>query len=152
VAYRPLARQGPRNKQVQPLLCNRQINKRPFLSNGSTNTFPRKRICKQQYTYCWKRGVFYVVLSEELKRRELGQPVQFSFAREPQKRRRHSWVDSWQEICSGGCDNRTWAREAEESPLLGDVAMERLFKTQQARKCLAAAVVMCKVWRLMIAL
>jgi hypothetical protein len=44
VAYEPVTRQRPRNKQrVQPLLCNRQINKRPFLSNGLVNTFPWKR-------------------------------------------------------------------------------------------------------------
>jgi hypothetical protein len=39
VAYRPVARQRPRNKErVQPLLCNRRINKRLFLGNGSVNT------------------------------------------------------------------------------------------------------------------
>jgi hypothetical protein len=48
VVYRPGDKQTPRNKQrVQPLLCNRQINKRPFLSNGSVNMFPRKRTRKQ---------------------------------------------------------------------------------------------------------
>jgi hypothetical protein len=40
VAYRPVARQRPRNKQrVQPLPCNRRM----FLSNGSVNTFPQKQ-------------------------------------------------------------------------------------------------------------
>jgi hypothetical protein len=39
----PFAGQSPRNGRVQPLLCNRQINKHPFLSNGSVNTFSRKR-------------------------------------------------------------------------------------------------------------
>jgi hypothetical protein len=44
VAYRPVARQRPRNKQrVLPLLCSRRINKRPFLSNGSVSTLPQKR-------------------------------------------------------------------------------------------------------------
>jgi hypothetical protein len=39
-AYRLVARQRPRDKQgVQPLLCNRQINKRPFLNNDLVNTF-----------------------------------------------------------------------------------------------------------------
>jgi hypothetical protein len=28
VAYRPVARQRPRNRRVQPLLCNRRINGR----------------------------------------------------------------------------------------------------------------------------
>jgi hypothetical protein len=38
VAYRPVAREKPRNKQrVQPLLCNRRINK-TFLGNGSVNS------------------------------------------------------------------------------------------------------------------
>jgi hypothetical protein len=36
------------------------------------------------------------------------------------------------EFCNGGCGDRTWAREAEESPLLEAVARERLVKTQQA--------------------
>jgi hypothetical protein len=30
VGYRPVTRQRPRNKRVQPLLCNRRINKRHF--------------------------------------------------------------------------------------------------------------------------
>jgi hypothetical protein len=39
VTNRPVARQSPRNKQrVQPLLCNRLINKRPFIGNASVNT------------------------------------------------------------------------------------------------------------------
>jgi hypothetical protein len=38
----PVSRQRPRNDQrVQPLLCSRQINNRPFLSNGSVSTIPR---------------------------------------------------------------------------------------------------------------
>jgi hypothetical protein len=42
--------------------------------------------------------------------------------------------------------------EAEESPLLETVARERLVKTQQARKDIAAAVVICKLFRLLMAL
>jgi hypothetical protein len=42
--------------------------------------------------------------------------------------------------------------EAEESPLLEAVAKECLVKTQQAGKGLAGAVVICKVWRLAVAL
>jgi hypothetical protein len=43
----------------------------------------------------------------------------------------------------GSCEYRTWAREAEESPLLEAVARERLVKTQQAGKGLADVVVIC---------
>jgi hypothetical protein len=38
------------------------------------------------------------------------------------------------EFCIGGCENRTRAEEAEESPFLKAVARERLVKTQQAEK------------------
>jgi hypothetical protein len=37
----------------------------------------------------------------------------------------------------GGCEDKTWAREAEESPLLEAVARERLLETLQAGKELA---------------
>jgi hypothetical protein len=40
---------------------------------------------------------------------------------------------------------------AEESPLLEDVARERIVKTLQAEEDLVFAVVICKVWRLAIA-
>jgi hypothetical protein len=43
-------------------------------------------------------------------------------------------------------------REAEKSPLLEAVARKHLLETQQAGKRLAGAVVICKVWRLIIAL
>jgi hypothetical protein len=43
-------------------------------------------------------------------------------------------------------------REAEESPLLKTVTKERLAKAQQAGTGLASAVVICKVWRLAVAL
>jgi hypothetical protein len=46
----------------------------------------------------------------------------------------------------GVCEERTWAREAEESPLLEAVARERLVKTQ-AEKGLAGAVVICELWK-----
>jgi hypothetical protein len=42
--------------------------------------------------------------------------------------------------------------EAEESPLLEAVTRERLVKTEQAGKDLACAVVICKMWRLAMAL
>jgi hypothetical protein len=63
VTYRPAAEQRPRNGQrVYPLLYNRRINKRPFISNGSVNTFPQQQTLMQQY----KDGVFYVVRAEIL--------------------------------------------------------------------------------------
>jgi hypothetical protein len=46
----------------------------------------------------------------------------------------------------------TWAREAEESLLLEAVARERLVKTMQAGEDLVFAAVICKVWKLAIAL
>jgi hypothetical protein len=52
----------------------------------------------------------------------------------------------------GGCDKRIWEREAEKSPLSEAVVREQLVKTPQAEKGLAVAVVICKVWRLAIAL
>jgi hypothetical protein len=45
------------------------------------------------------------------------------------------------EFCKWGWEEKTWAREAEETPLLEVVARERLVKTQQARKGLAGAMV-----------
>jgi hypothetical protein len=56
------------------------------------------------------------------------------------------WVEStvW-------CEDRTWEREAEESPLLEAVARKRLVKTQ-AGNGLARAVVICELWRLVVAL
>jgi hypothetical protein len=40
-------------------------------------------------------------------------------------------------FCAGGCEGSTWAREAEESPLLETVDRERLMKAQQAGKRLS---------------
>jgi hypothetical protein len=48
------------------------------------------------------------------------------------------------QFCTGGSEDRTWAHEAEESPLLKAVARERLVKTQQAEKGLAGPVVICE--------
>jgi hypothetical protein len=42
--------------------------------------------------------------------------------------------------------------KAEKSPLLEALTRERLMKTQQAGKGLACAVVICKMWRLAMAL
>jgi hypothetical protein len=51
----------------------------------------------------------------------------------------------------GGCEERTSAREAEESPLLESVARKRLM-TYQVGKGLAGAVVICKIWGFAVAL
>lgn len=57
VAYRYVARQRPRKKRVQPLLFNRRINKRPFLSNNSVNMSPRKQH-NRTIQLQWKKGRF----------------------------------------------------------------------------------------------
>jgi hypothetical protein len=41
------------------------------------------------------------------------------------------------EFCTGGCEDRTCACEAEKFALLEAVVRERLMKTQQARKRLS---------------
>jgi hypothetical protein len=51
-----------------------------------------------------------------------------------------------------GCEDRTRAHETEESPLLEAVARERLEKTQQSGKGLAGGMVICELWRLVVAL
>jgi hypothetical protein len=51
------------------------------------------------------------------------------------------------EFCAGNCEDRTWAREAKEAPLLGTFASERLVKTKQPGKGLASAVLICELWR-----
>jgi hypothetical protein len=56
------------------------------------------------------------------------------------------------QFCTGGCEDWTWACEAEEPPLLEAVAMERLLKTQQPGNGLAGAVVICEMWRLVVKL
>jgi hypothetical protein len=50
------------------------------------------------------------------------------------------------------CQSISRAREAEESALLEAVAREQLGKAQQDGKGLESAVVICKVWRLALAL
>jgi hypothetical protein len=61
-------------------------------------------------------------------------------------------IGQWVYFFMGGCEDRIWEREAEESPLLEAVARERLVKTQHAVKFLAGAVVIGKEWRLAVAL
>jgi hypothetical protein len=60
-----------------------------------------------------------------------------------------SQVDT--KFCTVGCEDRTREREAEEYPLLEAVAKERLVKTQQAGKGLAAAMTICELLRLAVA-
>jgi hypothetical protein len=51
---------------VDQFLRGDSVNKRPFRSNISITMFPRQRIRMQQYNYCSKGGVFYVVRAEML--------------------------------------------------------------------------------------
>jgi hypothetical protein len=50
------------------------------------------------------------------------------------------------QFCTGGCEKRTRAREAEDSPMLEGVARERLVKTKKG------AVVIFELCRLAVAL
>jgi hypothetical protein len=54
--HRPIPGQGLRSKRVQPLLRNRPINKRPFLSNGSINMFTRKKKHAKIEERCFRCG------------------------------------------------------------------------------------------------
>jgi hypothetical protein len=47
------------------------------------------------------------------------------------------------QFCTGVCEEMTWARKAEESPMLEAVARKRLVKTQQAEG-LAGTMVKCR--------
>jgi hypothetical protein len=48
------------------------------------------------------------------------------------------WLWLWiVEFCTGGCEERTWASETEDSPLLEAVARERRVRAQQAGKRLS---------------
>jgi hypothetical protein len=73
-----------------------------------------------------------------------------SSARMSEKRWRYNSVD--RKFCTGGCEDRIRGRESEESSLLEAAARKQLVKTQQAGKGSAGAVVICKVWRLLIRL
>jgi hypothetical protein len=53
--------------------------------------------------------------------------------------------------CTAVCDERISACEAEDSPLLEAVARERLMNTE-AVKCLENVLVICELWRLVVAL
>jgi hypothetical protein len=119
---------------IQPLLCD-DCEIGEYTSDAS-----RQRLVKHVPVATNRRatievlletGCFYVVRAEELSLRQLGQPSQF---------------------CTGVCEERTWAREAEKSPLIEAVARERLVKTQQDEKGLADAVVIYELWRLAVVL
>jgi hypothetical protein len=118
VAYRPV---------VKNWLCKQ----RPFLGNGSVNTFPRQRIARNNRVIVGN-GVFSM-WSVPRCYRQGAKSVESQF-------------------CTGGCEERTWAREAVEFPILEAVARERLVKTWQTGKMLSGAVVVCKLWRLAVAL
>jgi hypothetical protein len=49
------------------------------------------------------------------------------------------------QFSTGACEDRTWAREAENLPLLEAGARVRLVKAQEAKKSLASAVVICEL-------
>jgi hypothetical protein len=88
----------------------------PLLGNDSVNTFPllgSTLLIMQQLNYTVETWCFYVVSASG---QSYNQIVQF---------------------CTGRCEERTWPREAEESPLLEAVARERLVKTQQAGRRLS---------------
>jgi hypothetical protein len=66
---------------IDPLLgkgleTNNEISD-PFLSNGSINTFPRKRDAHNK-SYNGNGGVFYLVRAEELKEDNWGNRVQLT--------------------------------------------------------------------------
>jgi hypothetical protein len=59
---------------------------------------------------------------------------------------------SSEEFCTGSCEEKTWARETEESPLLEAFTREQLVKTQKAGKGLVVAAVICELQRSAVAL
>jgi hypothetical protein len=56
------------------------------------------------------------------------------------------------EFCTGGCEERTRAREAEESELLETVAREWLMRNNRLIKGIGGAVMICELWTLVVAL
>jgi hypothetical protein len=117
VAYRPAAEEWL-HKQ------------RPFLGNGSVNTFPLlgSRFLTMQQLEATTKGLFFLCgpWRDVISKGRTYLRVQF---------------------CTGGCEDRSWKHEAEESTLLEAVARERLVKTQHALKGSAGAVVICELWR-----
>jgi hypothetical protein len=142
VRYRPVAKRWL--CKHQQLLCNKRINKHPFLlldyknRNGVIYVF-RARCYKQdsleERVSCWLE-LSAVQWSEVTWSSCLvSERVQLS----EEKTRRFVWNGrqpgtqlvelSWQELCTGCCDKRTWAWEAEESPSVEAVARKRLVET-----------------------
>jgi hypothetical protein len=102
VAYRPVAKRTLRKQ-------------RPFLGNGSVNTFPRQLMRTQQLSYCWKRGVFYVVRAATVAMQRRGKHGSttteglFSGWSVPRSYLEDNWDEpvSTVEFCTGGCEDRT---------------------------------------------
>jgi hypothetical protein len=112
-------------QHVQPFICNRRIN------NGVMQPISRQRIGKHVPTATNTNTTIALLLE-----------TVFSTPSVQSRYKEDNWSDpvSCQlrvEFCKGDCEDRTWAREAEESPLLEAVAKERLMKTQQAGKRLS---------------
>jgi hypothetical protein len=63
-------------------------------------------------------GVFHVIRAEELRILKITGATQLVVS-----------CSLRVELRTGGCEDRTWGREAEESPMLEAVARERLMKT-----------------------
>jgi hypothetical protein len=99
----------------------------PFRGNGSVNTFPRK-LLMQQLSCNNGKGMF----------------LRWSVLRCNNQ--------GTKSVLYEVCEERSWAREAEESPLLEAVVRERLVKKQQAGKGLACGVLICELRRLALAL
>jgi hypothetical protein len=119
VAYRPFARQRPRSKQwVQLLICNKQINKGPFLNFGLVNMFPRKR----HPGYRW-------ATVHNNNRKIVG--VMFSVESAPRLYSEDPRPDEWVQLRDIRRTATTRVQEAEDSQLLGAVAREQLLEAQQ---------------------
>jgi hypothetical protein len=75
-------------------------------------------------------------------RKRTGATSQFSWALQGMLRRDSAVVVSRQlrvEFCTGGCEDRTWVLEAEESPMSVAIAREWLVKTLQVGEDLACS-------------
>jgi hypothetical protein len=127
VAYRRVTRQRPRNKQrVQELLCNRRINKRPFLSNGSVKTFPRKRTRNN------RRTVFSIwSASRSYKEGNWGNPVQLSVESWALQGRLRRGPECWKRKIStvrSRCQRTAWRHKRLEKGLVGAVVIWELWR------------------------
>jgi hypothetical protein len=69
----------------------------------------------------------------------------FSTRSVPKSYNGHKWDNQVSYVRKPVCEEGSWAREAEESPLLEPTAREQLVKAQQAGKDLAGTVV---IWEL----